>query len=641
MPFFSNTSGVNIHGGTFYQSDGDMHLKNNQQLVIRDSQAHHHYPWAALGASQFSVQGPSTLQQDVGSYNADGGRSLSGVTRNSQQRGTGRSLPYDVSFRHQTRSQRQSSPADDRTYSRLNNDPDDHNMTPLSHLRNVNAPSVEFGSINGVTSSYPTPWFWNTHISEPEMSIHGGTFIEGNVNNVLQSGDTGLQILYRSVSFEAMHDSADNDAQPKCHPETRTKMLEKLYNWCIASEWSRVSDPSRALDDPHREVLIKGLPVLWLYGPAGAGKSAIMRTLAERLASSGQLGGSFFFKRGHPICGNAQKLFATLAYQLADNVPQLRAWISSIVADIPSVVSKSIKVQLQKLVNGPCMQLDTSRPITILIDGLDECNNPDVQQEVLCCIRNLIREQDWSPLQFLIASRPEPHIREIFHGSLFREIHHSFNVGQSLEDVRKYLEDGFAQIHRKHHETMAGVSSPWPSPEVIEYLVEKSSGYFIYAATVIKFIGDRNFRPTERLEAIQDTSHLESSLSALDQLYMQILSTVPARHRLLSILRALDFFEFQLRASGIEQVLQLKSGDVRLTLRNLHSVLCIPEPEHFWQSISMYHASFRDFLNDPTRSGEFYVGGLQHWVDLGKSVLKALSYTYDNPAINLAGPVAL
>jgi hypothetical protein len=95
MPLFSNTSGVNIHGGTFYQSDGDMHLENNQQLVIRDNQAHYHYPWAALGASQSSVQGPSMLQQDVGLHNKDGGRALSGVARTSRRHaGTGRPLPH-------------------------------------------------------------------------------------------------------------------------------------------------------------------------------------------------------------------------------------------------------------------------------------------------------------------------------------------------------------------------------------------------------------------------------------------------------------------------------------------------------------------------------------------------------------------
>ncbi|KAJ7899531.1 hypothetical protein B0H14DRAFT_3423846 [Mycena olivaceomarginata] len=190
---------------------------------------------------------------------------------------------------------------------------------------------------------------------------------------------------------------------------------------------------------------------------------------------------------------------------------------------------------------------------------------------------------------------------------------------------------------------MAGVSSPWPSQEVIEYLVEKSSGYFIYAATVIKFVDDRHFRPTEQLKALQNASHLESPFSAMDQLYTQILSTVPARYHplLIQILRALDFLSFQLCTSKIEQLLELQPGDVQLILRNLHSVLLFSEPENdAWEWISVHHASFRDFLNDRTRSGKFYVGGLQHLVELGKSVLRAFSYTYDNPTVNHAEPLA-
>ncbi|KAJ7243988.1 hypothetical protein C8J57DRAFT_1024761, partial [Mycena rebaudengoi] len=59
----------------------------------------------------------------------------------------------------------------------------------------------------------------------------------------------------------------------------------------------------------------------------------------------------------------------------------------------------------------------------------------------------------------------------------------------------------------------------------------------------------------------------------------------------------------------------LKPGDVQLILRGLHSVLDVPKPEednNHWQWISVHHSSFRDFLNDQSRSGKFYVGGPQH-----------------------------
>ncbi|KAJ7143668.1 hypothetical protein C8R46DRAFT_858348, partial [Mycena filopes] len=85
----------------------------------------------------------------------------------------------------------------------------------------------------------------------------------------------------------------------------------------------------------------------------------------------------------------------------------------------------------------------------------------------------------------------------------------------------------FARIHQEHHETMATVPIPWPPPDVIAALVEKSSGYFIYASTVIRFIDNRNFRPTDRLKAItgmeEPAPDFEAPFAALDQLYSQIL----------------------------------------------------------------------------------------------------------------------
>ncbi|KAJ7251607.1 hypothetical protein C8J57DRAFT_670145 [Mycena rebaudengoi] len=504
------------------------------------------------------------------------------------------------------------------------------NRPPLTDFVTFNAPNVPHVnsvSVGGTLSPHEFLLPWGA--TEPTTTIHGGTFIGGNVNNV--TGETGIDILHRAVVLDAMHDSAQRYPQPRCHPETRKDMLDNLWNWATKSVWEFRRQPweySRTVD---------ASPVVWLYGPAGAGKSAIMRTLSERLTDAELLGGSFFFKRGHQTRGNAEKLFATLSYQLAHNIRNLKGPISKIVEDAPYLVAKSMNMQLQKLVLDPCSSLNPAQAPTIIIDGLDECEGHQAQQELLYLIANAIRKRSLQ-LRFLITSRPEPHIRETFMASLFKGLHHTYNVEQDQVDVRKYLRSEFARIHREHKQTMASVLGPWPSQEVIEHLAWKSSGYFIYASTVIKFVDDRNFRPTERLKALEVATHLESPFSTLDQLYTQILSTVPARHRLLPILRALEFFQFCLPTSGIEQLLELEPRDVQLILWNLHSVLVVPNDRD--RSIRVHHESFRDFLNDQQRSGKFYVGGLQHQVELGKSILKAFSYTGNNRATNLARPVA-
>jgi hypothetical protein len=185
---------------------------------------------------------------------------------------------------------------------------------------------------------------------------------------------------------------------------------------------------------------------------------------------------------------------------------------------------------------------------------------------------------------------------------------------------------------------MATVSFPWPSPKVIDTLVENSSGYFIYASTVIKFIDDGDFRPTERLQVIMGTKKPDfgSPFAPLDQLYTQILSVVPARPHLFTILTVIAA-KFELEVEHIEQLLELQQDDVQLILRGLHSLLAVPQNRKM--RITVHHASFLDFLGDPTRSQIFYVGSLQRRMTLACHIIKAFSYTHDDPVLNRCGHV--
>ncbi|KAJ7845482.1 hypothetical protein B0H13DRAFT_2409730, partial [Mycena leptocephala] len=466
---------------------------------------------------------------------------------------------------------------------------------------------------------------------EHQTSISGGTFIGGNVNHIGHHGETGLHILHRAIAGDAFHDSAERHPQPRCHPETRTEMLDKLWNWTCGNYCFNGNDVDSENEDH------SGRKIIWLYGPAGAGKSAIAQSLCQKLEAEGCLGGAFFFKRGHPSRGDGNKLFSTLAYQLSLHLPELKHAISQVAETDPSITNRSLSIQLQRLIIEPCQQNLRGQTLTIIVDGLDECEDQNIQQEILQSIGSLMHDSSL-PLRFLIASRPEPHIHEIFTSSLNR-IHYPLNVNQSFEDVRKYLLDKFAWIHREHRTTMAMVPEPWPSPEIIDDLVWKSSGYFIYASTVIKFVDDKNFRPTERLAVVRGMAEplFGVPFAALDQLYTQILAQVHVRPQLFKILTVIAA-EFSFPAVHIEQLLELELGDVQLALCGLHSVINLPEDQEIEQ-IFPHHASFCDFLQDPTRAGIFYVGDCQHRTDLSRHILKAFSYKYDDPSINQRGHV--
>ncbi|KAJ7190378.1 hypothetical protein GGX14DRAFT_579912 [Mycena pura] len=374
----------------------------------------------------------------------------------------------------------------------------------------------------------------------------------------------------------------------------------------------------------------------WLHGPAGAGKSAIMQTLCERLKGTGSLGGAFFFKRGHATRGNARTLFTTLAYQLALENMELKPSISRSVEIDPSVVGRNMETQLHKLIVEPRQSLEKHAPLVLLIDGLDECDSEQVQRKILHMIRNTVFRYP-SFFRFLVASRPEAHIQELFKDAAFQGIFKSVEVKATEEDVWTYLCDEFARIHREHRETMKNIPLPWPSRDIIQTLVWYSSGYFIYASTVIKFVDDQHFLPTEQLAVISNLSpdsEFESPFAALDQLYTQILSRVPVRSRdkLCDILCAVT--NFLLLPQQLEHLLELKPGDVRLVLRDLHSLLWIgPERGAKSSSIWVHHASFHDFLHDQMRSGIFHIGSDHRRMRLAHSVFQAFLCACDDRRI--------
>ncbi|KAJ7681907.1 hypothetical protein DFH06DRAFT_284075 [Mycena polygramma] len=440
------------------------------------------------------------------------------------------------------------------------------------------------------------------------QSFHGNIFSAHQIVNgqhINNHGESGINILHRAVALEALFDSADSSAdgfpQPKCHPETRKEVVDKLYNWAVE-------------DDPSR-------PIHWLHGPAGAGKSAIMRTLCELLQNSGRLGGAFFFKQEHMTRGNAKVLFATLAYQAALNSRSLKTLISQSVEADPSVVGRQMDVQLNKLIVEPCQALPDSAPTILLIDGLDECDTHGAQSAILCSICTAVLQHP-TKFRFLIASRPEAHIHDVFEETSFDGILDSTDVEESFEDVRTYFRDEFSRIHREHRTTMSCIPAPWPSKEIIDSLVWNSSGYFIYASTVVKFIDDKYYRPTERLEAVlHNLSGLESDtpFASLDQLYIQILCGVPPRFH--SRLRDI----FVLLPSGVQPryvdlIFEMQPGDTELILRSLNSVLYIDVED----AIAAHHASFLDFLEHPLRSSTFHPE-LKNRENVVRAILKVVS----------------
>ncbi|KAJ7854662.1 hypothetical protein B0H13DRAFT_1642309 [Mycena leptocephala] len=405
----------------------------------------------------------------------------------------------------------------------------------------------------------------------------------------------GIDILYRSVVVEALHDSGERFPEPACHPGTRTSVLEELRAWSV---------------DTSPESTI-----MWLYGAAGMGKSAIAQMFAGDCQVQGHLGASFFFRRGHPKRGTWNGLLTTLAYQLATSVPELLLPIRQAVEGDKLVVGRGMTVQFQKLLSHPFQHTPGLQfmPV-IVIDGLDECKDHKVQQQILHLFIAAIKDHHL-PVRLLITSRPEPHIRETLRSadtlSICRRSELSAD-GSAYHDISIYLLDEFSRIYQEFLDRGIDLGPSWPAPEAVAHLVKKSSGIFIYAATVIRFVGDEYTHPAERLAAVLSLD--PRSTAPLDNLYTEILSVVSPDATRLRVLHAIwqgtQDNLLAMRPEHIETLLLLPPGSARLALRALHSLFYLPPMFTRFSvpnDVRPLHASLGDYLGDPQRSGPWCV----------------------------------
>ncbi|KAF9470396.1 hypothetical protein BDN70DRAFT_778459, partial [Pholiota conissans] len=234
--------------------------------------------------------------------------------------------------------------------------------------------------------------------------------------------------------------------------------------------------------------------IMWLYGPAGGGKSAILQTIAERCAKINGLLASFFFGRSDPTRNHIKPLIPTIACQIAIIIPELKPYVECAIERDPFLLDKSLATQFQLLIVTPLQALSASgnlkpgSPRLIIIDGLDECDDPKMQDMMLRVIANALRSQKL-PLIFLIASRPEWNIHDTFSSPLLSGLWKSVVLDHEYKpdnDICLYLADSFHKI-KTTHRYRRSIPETWPSQSDIDKLVKKSSGQFIYASLVVKY----------------------------------------------------------------------------------------------------------------------------------------------------------
>ena len=374
--------------------------------------------------------------------------------------------------------------------------------------------------------------------------------------------------------------------------------------------------------------------VFWLTGQAGSGKTTIAYTITKHFGKSGNadllhtvLGGNFLCSRQFEETREPTRIVPTIAYQLARKSKSYADALHD--AEIFEAVYHDVPTQLKDLLVGPWQQSTREPglpPYLIVIDALDEIIG-DGGSAFLQDLLTVIDECNLRDFKFLVTSRPDPEVVTLcksFTSEAVCWLQH-VPVEEAELDIRTYLKTKLPKLHG--------------TPELAE-LVRQADGLFIYAATAVKYLTPhRSIRVREQTAMLQNLvskSYKPASATdatfLIDALYRQIMFDAFSKFKDEFLACRLRIFYTFLctaeRTSASIAAALVAGGDDELALavvEDLHAVLYTQGDRVFW-----YHASFPDFIFDPSRSNfdnfAFWCNEPAHHNLLGESCFRVMKF---------------
>ncbi|GJJ10691.1 hypothetical protein Clacol_004918 [Clathrus columnatus] len=398
----------------------------------------------------------------------------------------------------------------------------------------------------------------------------------------------------------------------QCLPGTRIEVLEEINDW--------INDAD------------EGCPRLfWLAGPAGAGKSAIAHSIALRFKSIHRLGSFFCFDRNYPSERRREKIFSTIARDLADLDPQIKRELAKAIKNEASLrTTTDLQLQWEKFIFEPLRVVSEvgTGPIVIVIDALDESGDPISRRELL---KILEKETLSLPvnIRFLVTSRPEKDILLTFNklkSNVRTKMMNTIPEAETKRDILTYFKTNLADEGSFFRDAQ------------LKQLVELSQGLFQWAYLASEFLiglgNGAGSTAAERYDDLINTQRIQSINDPLDAMYTQILSSIfdsinpRAMARFRSVIGSIVVaaeplsLESLVGLRGDVVLLSERETDIKVVIQYLGSLLSgIDNPS---SPIRPLHLSFREYLLDHNRSHEFSVDPFQCHQDIAFGCLRTM-----------------
>ena len=404
----------------------------------------------------------------------------------------------------------------------------------------------------------------------------------------------------------------DDQGKPPCDEDTRVEILADIKKW---------------VDD----VSAESQNFFWLTGDPGCGKSAITASFARYCKDSGSLWAQFFINRNNEATTNPRVYFPSIARQMADHHTSeqtITKTIYEIIKRRPSILDQMTLDQALGLfvetVQAAC-DLDPRKPVTIVIDGLDETRR-DKLQDTAKIFSKLFEVLERRNAKVFISCRTDDEITKSFYRALrsdecrVKHVHLNAFDPSSIEDVSRYLFRNITQIVKEWNLNL----DQWPGEERLKTLCVRANGLFIWAVTVVKFFQEQLRQSAhERLNELLDVIN-EEGMGDVNKLYGKILEITYSVETNTKVQNDLEHEKFRwivgfiigmkepLPVGDIAALLDLRrptnnAVDVVHFVTNLRTVLIAGTGTISNETIPRLHKSFVEFITSERADPQFRI----------------------------------
>ena len=348
---------------------------------------------------------------------------------------------------------------------------------------------------------------------------------------------------------------------------------------------------------------------LILFGQAGTGKSSIAHEITRLFGKAHRLTSSFIFIRREQSKPETYRFFTTLARDLADRYPSFKSALGEVVKDNTALRAgtRSYDTLFESLILKPLTDLPVVGPILVVIDALDESGDTSGTTGLHTFLaNNLIRLP--SNFRVVITSRPE---------------HTIVSALTNAPSVKiKYMDDtGLASETPKDISTFLRRKLPLDRfGGYIEPLAVRAEGLFQWAAVASELVLDPpvqfDYNGETCIKYLLGPSTNHSEQDPLDKLYKDVLEWYFADQKAQVLFRSVvGPLITSIESLSIRSLITLRHGsldkddDDAITglLSRLGSLLSNVNSPNKSLPIIPLHTSFRDFVTNKDKSGDFYV----------------------------------